>query len=273
VKPTVLLVAVGLVAGLVLTPKQRRIPRHEGTRVLACLAVGFGVVAVTDLLVMGSAGIGQTTRASGLVSAGSPWRVVRTVLSSFTAEPVANDVVRWCAVALAAFLVVRFVPDFRRYNSANQGQSPWQAIGWAFLLVVAWLMAWPYVLPWYDALAWALLALLPASGFDWLMLARTTVLALGYLPARATDITIPGGLHWMEPVLRSAVTPAVLTALLVVLLLPRARRLPVVTMCDGYSSKRDNDRDLCGGGAGRGDWHRGWRGRAPAGQPRRARVQ
>lgn len=284
VKPTVLLVTAGLAAGLVLMPRQRSgiqmgvigpfcIPLNERTRIVACLAAGFGVVAAADLLVMGAAGIRQTARASGLVSVGSPWRVIRTVLSNFVAEPVANDVVRWCAVALAAFLVVRFVPVFRRYNSANQGQSAWQAIGWAFLLVVVWLAAWPYVLPWYDAAAWSLLALLPASGFDWLLLARTTVLAFGYLPARATGITIPGGLHWMEPVLRSAVTPAVLSALLVVLLLPWARRLPVVTMCDGYSSKRDNDRDLCGGGADRGDWHFGRRGRAPAGQPRRARVQ
>jgi hypothetical protein len=218
---------------------------------------------------MGSAGIGQTTRASALVSVGSPWRVVRAVLSYFVAEPVANDVVRWCAVVLAALLVVRFVPDFRRYDSANQGQSAGQSIGWAFLFVVAWLAAWPYVLPWYDALAWALLALLPASWFDWLLLARTTVLAFGYLPARATGITIPGALRWMEPVLRSAITPAVLATLLVLLVCRR----PVVTMCDMYSPKCDSDRDLCGGGAGRGDRHFGRRGRAPAGQPRRARVQ
>jgi hypothetical protein len=90
-------------------------------------------------------------------------------------------------------------------------------VGCAFALVLAWLMAWPYLLPWYDALAWALLSLLPASGIDWLLVARTTVLAFGYLPARATGITIPGGLGWMEPVLRSVVTPAVLAGLIVVL--------------------------------------------------------
>jgi hypothetical protein len=233
VKPTAALMAIGLAIALVVARKRLA---------AACLAAGFGVVAVTDLLVMGSAGIGQTTRASALVSVGSPWRVVRAVLSYFVAEPVANDVVRWCAVALAALLVVRFVPDFRRYDNADQRQSAWRAVGWAFLFVVAWLAAWPYVLPWYDALAWALLALLPASGFDWLLLARTTVLAFGYLPARATGITIPAGLRWMEPVLRSAITPAVLATLLVLL-------------------------------ACRGDRQFGRRGRAPTELPRRARVQ
>ena len=285
VKPTVLLVTVGLVLGLVLAPAQGsgklkasiravRIPLDEKSRVLGGLVGGFAVVAAADLLVMGTAGIRQTTRASGLVSVGSPWRVVRTVLSHVLAEPVANDVVRLGAIVVAALLVVRlsrrrFVPYFCRYNSANQEQSGRPAVGWPFVLVLAWLMAWPYVLPWYDALAWPLLALLPTSGFDWLLLARTTVLAFGYLPARATGITIPGGLHWMEPVLRSAVTPAVLAVLLVSLLL----RLPVVTVSDMYSAERGNDRDLFGSGAGRGDRYFGRRGRAPAGRPRGARVQ
>ena len=283
-KPTVLLVTAGLTLALVLQPTQRRgiqrapvgafcIPLSDRSRVLASLVAGFAVVAGLSVWLIGSAGIRQVMRASGLVSAGSPWRVVRTVLSQLVAEPVADDVVRWGAVALAALLVVRFVPDFRRYNSTNQGQTAWPPAGWAFVPVLAWLTVWPYVLPWYDALAWALLALLPASGFDWLLLARTTVLAFGYLPARATGITIPGGLRWMEPVLRSVVTPAVLAVLLVVLLVPHALRLRIVTMRDGYSSECDSNHDLGGGGAGRADWHFGRRGRAPADEPRRARLQ
>jgi len=289
VKPTVLLVTAGLALALVLLPAQRRgienapigafsIPLRDRSRVVAGLVTGFAIVAGVSVWLIGSAGIRQMTRASGLVSVGSPWRVVRTVLGDVVSESTANDAVRVCAVVVAALLVVhllpsRFVPDFCRYDSTNQGQSAWPAAGWAFVLVLAWLTVWPYVLPWYDALAWALLALLPASGFDWLLLARTTVLAFGYLPARATGITIPGGLRWMEPVLRSVVTPAVLAVLLVLLLVPHVRRLQIVTMRDGYSSECDSNRDLCGGGAGRADRHCGRRGRAPADQPRRARLQ
>jgi hypothetical protein len=250
VKPTVLLVAVGLLIAVARAGSARR-------NAVACLAAGFGVVAIADLLLIGRAGIAQTARASGLVSVGSPWRAVRTVLAQFVTEPAADDIVRWCAVALAVFLGVALL---RRMNVGA---------GAAFALVLAWLMAWPYVLPWYDALAWALLALLPASGFDWLLLARTAVLAFGYLPARATGITIPWGLRWMEPVLRSAVTPAVLAALLVVLLW---RLAPPVTMRNVYSAEGDNDRDLCGSGGDRGDRRGVRRGRAPAGRPRRARV-
>jgi len=89
----------------------------------------------------------------------------------------------------------------------------------AFALVLAWLVAWPYVLPWYDALAWALLPMLPASRLDWLLLARMAVLGVSYLPARVADITIPGGLRWMEPVLRSAICPLVLAGIAVTLVI------------------------------------------------------
>jgi hypothetical protein len=234
VKPTVLLVAAGLAVGVAggFRPAARRqrlvqaqargsgillapmraisIPGNARTRVLAGLGAGFAGVAAVDFLLIGRAGIAQTARASGLVSVGSPWRVVRTVLSQFIAEPAADQAVRWCAVALAVFLAAALL----RRPSVLAAPP----VAFPFVLVLAWLLAWPYVLPWYDATAWALLALLPASGFDWLLLARTTVLAFGYLPARSTDITIPGGLRWMEPVLRSAVTPAVLAVLLAVLL-------------------------------------------------------
>jgi hypothetical protein len=97
----------------------------------------------------------------------------------------------------------------------------------AFAVTFAWLLAWPYVLPWYDGFGWALLALLPASRLDWLLLTRTTALAFGYLPAR--EIAMPAGLGWLETVVRTALTPAVLLAVIValVLMLRPSRREPL----------------------------------------------
>jgi hypothetical protein len=91
-----------------------------------------------------------------------------------------------------------------------------------FVLGFAWLVAWPYVLPWYDGLGWALLALLPWAplpwaALDWLVLARTAALAFGYLPARG--ITLPSGLGWLRSVVRTGVTPAALLAVAVTLVL------------------------------------------------------
>jgi hypothetical protein len=94
------------------------------------------------------------------------------------------------------------------------------------------------VLPWYDALGWALLPLLPATELDWLLLARTAGLAFGYLPARSTGITIPDGLRWMEPVVRSAVTPAVLAAVTLLLVIAAGRRAgPAPPSRPGRSSR------------------------------------
>ena len=80
----------------------------------------------------------------------------------------------------------------------------------AFAVVLAWLLAWPYVLPWYDALAWSLLPLMAASSLDGLLLARTAALAFGYLPARVAGVVMPPGLGWLQSVIRTGVTPAVL---------------------------------------------------------------
>jgi hypothetical protein len=259
VKPTVLLVA----AGLAISVCALNAP------VLLGLVAGFAAVAGADVLLIGRAGITQTLRASGMVSVGSPWRGVRALLSLFVSSSVADEVVRWCAVALAVFLAMRllrpsgdsfpFVPDFRRYSGGNTEQIA----SAGFALGFAWLFAWPYVLPWYDALAWALLPLLPASGLDWLLLARTAVLGFGYLPARSAGITIPGGLRWMEPVMRSAITPVMLAFLLVTLILWTARS-------DGYSAHRDSHRDLYRWRGSRGDRRGDRAGRAPADRPRRA---
>jgi hypothetical protein len=105
----------------------------------------------------------------------------------------------------------------------------------AMVLAVAfaWLLAWPYVLPWYDSLGWALLALLSWSRLDWLLLARTTALAFGYLPARG--IALPAGLGWLETVVRTAVTPAALLAIvvvLVVMLWPRHKKFSNASRVD-----------------------------------------
>jgi hypothetical protein len=84
-----------------------------------------------------------------------------------------------------------------------------------FAVAFAWLLAWPYVLPWYDGLGWALIALLPWSRLDWLLLARTSALAFGYLPART--IIMPAGLGWLRTVIRMGITPVALLAVIVAL--------------------------------------------------------
>ena len=224
----------------------------------AGLAVGFAVVAGAALAAGGAAGFRQTVQASSMVSIGSPWRVIRTLLHLVMHESTADDIVKTGAALLAVILAVllwRGLPGGSRWAA-----RPWNIINkkvplpdvpataavtgagaepaadgaeatvmaalagrGALALSLAWLLAWPYVLPWYDGLAWALLPLIAASSLDWLLLARTAALGIGYLPARAAGVVIPPGLGWLQSVVRTGVTPAIL-ALVVVWLIVTLRR-------------------------------------------------
>lgn len=245
IKVTAVLVGAGIAAGLMLAwrppaavapaashesrePQQRRehrrpvrwIPRFiwenggefrnpSGALVypaLAGLAAGFCFVAGLALIPWGFGMFGPALRAGSFTSIGSPWRAVRSGLRLLTGEHAAEDVVKAGALVLGALLLILLLRAFR----AGPGQT---LAACAFAFVFAWLLAWPYVLPWYDGLGWALLAALPASRFDWLMLARTAALAVGYLPARG--LPLPAGLGWLETAVRTAVTPAVLLVVLV----------------------------------------------------------
>jgi hypothetical protein len=218
VKVTAALAGAGLAITLVLILGRhwrRLVPR------LAALGAGFAVTAGAAVAIGGSAMLRQSSQASDMVSIGSPWRVIRTVVHLAMAGTAATDIVKFGAIGLAVVLAVLLI----RGLPAAGGTA-------AFALALAWLFAWPYVLPWYDALAWALLPLVPlvpgaaVEAVGWLLLARTAALGFGYLPARQTDAALPSGLGWLQPVVRHGVTPAVLaatTAWLMILML-RSRR-------------------------------------------------
>ena len=76
------------------------------------------------------------------------------------------------------------------------------------MLVLAWLLTAPYVLPWYAVVAWALLAALPASGYDRVLTIWTATLAIAYLPGR--QVPLSRGLHDVLTVWKSGIAPVVL---------------------------------------------------------------
>ena len=227
VKVTVALVGLGLAIGFVL---RLRGQWRRLAGLLAALGAGFAVTAGAAVALGGPAMLKQSSRASDMVSIGSPWRVIRTIVQLVVKGAPATDIVKFGAIALAvvlAVLIIRGLPGIlpgRDLGTGDLGGPGYAAAGAAFALVLAWLFAWPYVLPWYDALGWALLPLIPmvsvpaVDGICWALLARTAALGFGYLPARAT---------WLQPVIRHGVTPAVLTAAtvwLVVLMVRSGRR-------------------------------------------------
>ncbi len=230
IKVTIALVGLGLALAVVLRARRQPGPmwrRQLGQLgpALAGLAAGFAVTAGAAVAIGGSAMLRQSTQASDMVSIGSPWRVIRTIIHLAVTGTAATDLVKAGAVALAVLLAVLLV---RGLEPVSRAAYPTVV----FALVMAWLFAWPYVLPWYDALGWALLPLVPlapggaAEALGWIVLARTAALGFGYLPARQADAALPPGLGWLQPVIRHGVTPAVLAAATgwLVLAMVRARR-------------------------------------------------
>jgi hypothetical protein len=229
VKVTIALVGLGLALAVVL--RARRQPRPLWRRqwpALAGLAAGFAVTAGAAVAIGGSAMLRQSAQASDMVSIGSPWRVIRTIIHLAVTGTAATDLVKAGAVVLAVLLAVLLIRGLEPGSAGSRAAYPVVV----FALVMAWLFAWPYVLPWYDALAWALLPLVPlapggaAEALGWIVLARTAALGFGYLPARQADAALPPGLGWLQPVIRHGVTPAVLAAATgwLVLAMVRARR-------------------------------------------------
>jgi hypothetical protein len=238
VKPTMVLAGAGLAIACVIGWRRQRLagqspvagrlgPWREPALLLGGLAAGFALTAGASIAAWGISSLRPGLRAGSFVSIGSPWRGVRAAFSLVTGESAAEDIAKTAAIILAVALLVLLLRSIRELepaagpgaalDPAGRADVLPDSLAWAavFAVAFAWLLAWPYVLPWYDGLGWALIALLPWSRLDWLLLARTSALAFGYLPART--IIMPAGLGWLRTVIRMGVTPVALLAVIVAL--------------------------------------------------------
>ncbi|HKE51757.1 MAG TPA: hypothetical protein VKE25_09615, partial [Actinomycetes bacterium] len=117
-------------------------------------------------------------------------------------------VLAWLTFALVSLLLTRSLPPATgvggNINDDLADPTP-IAVRLAAALGLAWLLTATYSLPWYDVVAWAPFALLAASRWDWLLLARTSVLAAAYVPGRV--VRLPAVLNQITKQLRGAVAP------------------------------------------------------------------
>jgi hypothetical protein len=214
-------IGVKLNAGLVALGPAWELRRRPGR-----LALVAGTATATVAAVYGIAGphvLDQVSAASRKVSLGTPWQPVKLALQSlfgpgaYAAWIQAGSVL---LLALLAWLVFRAVPrgPFGAVPPGSPAPPPSSA-PWpvpaplvSAVVVVAWLFAAPYALPWYDGLAFALLAAAPAwPALEGFVVARTTILSLGYLPAR--EALRPDDLLWLKTVVRQQAVPWSLLAL------------------------------------------------------------
>ncbi len=216
-------VAVKITAGLVALG-----PAWEARRQLSRLAVVAGIaVAVAGVAywLAGPHAFDQVLNASRSVSLATPWKLVQRGLQLGLGSGAYRVWIQLGSLILLAVLVWglsrRFLSlDGRRFLSLDGRRSlsldgrrslPLDGPMVAVVFVVAWLFATPYVLPWYDGLAFALLALVPASALDGFLVVRLAALSLAYLPAR--QLGQPGDLGWLVDVVRAQVVPATLLGL------------------------------------------------------------
>ena len=110
-------------------------------------------------------------------------------------------------LVITAGLVLTRLPD---------GFPARPAIHPAFAVSLAWMLAWPYQRPWYDAMVLALFALYPATRLDWPVLVQFALTSVLYLPG------VPGPFpHWISHVHRAevmSVIPAIRLAVLLAVL-------------------------------------------------------
>jgi hypothetical protein len=233
-------VAIKVNAGLVALGPAWELRRRPAR--LALMAACAVAVVVAGYAIVGPEAIAPMTRTSKSISHASFWKLVQGWFQSIVGTGsayrgeiqigsllvlalVAWSLLRWAARSGQASRLTPIRANDRTGRIQGELEAPVVAAG----LVVAYLFATPYILPWYDGLALGLLALVTASAVDGFVVAHLLVLSLAYLPARVEEQ--PPGLEWLSSVLRPQLA-WVLLALTVALILwawraaGRVHRLP-----------------------------------------------
>src|SRR5262249_59536634 len=153
-------------------------------RTLAAAMAGAALVLVPGYLIAGRPALSDLLWRSGnLVTFDSFWRLFYAPFG-YASEPAGLQQIAVVAcLAMAALLAWRLPP----------GPRGLPAIRPALALMLAWLLVWPLQRPWYDAIAFCLLAVFPASRLDWLALIRAApaamALATGAAARHPHDLT------------------------------------------------------------------------------------
>lgn len=176
-------------------------------RTLAAAAAGALFVLVPSYLWFGPPAITALLKHSS-VTADNLYRIFAEALGHGSLPQL--TMVALPVFAVTALLLLRRLPD---------GFPALPAVRPALALSLAWLLTWPYQRPWYDAMAFCLLALYPASRLDWPLIARLVAGVLYSSPGMPGNLKIPP-LGAIQHELMVFVVPATrLAALLFVLVL------------------------------------------------------
>jgi len=199
VKAPLLLVAAGL--GWL----ARRSPRA-----LAAFGIGMLAVLLPCYLVAGWPAVTAVAgRAAGAPAVYEPWQLLARGLGLSLGNSTIDLLGVAGAVILAVIMLWRLPPGPASYPFARP----------ALALMLAWLLATPQQRPWYDAAIFPLLALMPATRLDWIVVIRAVTAALAELPGVTYyPYLVPGWLMATAKVISTTLAPLVLAGTVVALL-------------------------------------------------------
>ena len=149
---------------------------RNSIKAVTAAGVGGVVALVPGYLVAGPAALKDLlVRSSNLVTFDSFWRLFYSPFG-YDSMPRGLELFAAAACVVVAALLAWRLPA---------GPPHLPVIRPALALMLAWLLVWPLQRPWYDAIAFCLLAVFPASRLDWLMLIRAVPAAMAWSPSTA----------------------------------------------------------------------------------------
>jgi hypothetical protein len=170
-------------------------------RALAALALGTAAILVPSYLLAGRAAI-SATMTMGTSTPVGIWSDVARVLGWRQAAGGVDALgLIGCAV-LAAILLWRMPP--------GPGTVP--AVRVALAVTLAFLVVSPQQRPWYDVMIFPLLAVVPASRLDWVIVVRGVAGAVGGLPRLFYSAVHPGWLSAAIRISSAGIPPLVLVS-------------------------------------------------------------
>jgi hypothetical protein len=174
-------------------------------RALAGLVLGGTAVVLPTYAIAGKLAITSVVSESGRAfSTYQPWVLVARFAPSFGTLSRTDTVALAVTVVLAAFLLWRM----------PAGPAEFPAVRPALTLMLAWLILSPQQRTWYDVMIFPLLALMPATGLDWIAIARAAVTAIATLPAIESA-------RWLQPdvhALNTVLVPLAIALLAIILI-------------------------------------------------------
>ncbi|MGH3301177.1 MAG: hypothetical protein ACRDOK_05695 [Streptosporangiaceae bacterium] len=168
---------------------------------LAAAGCGAFVVLVPTYAWLGKPAFQALFNRGDETTLDSPWR--------------SADLTHWKYLLVVAVLLFAMLAALLLWR-LPAGDPVRPAIRPAVALSLAFLLVWPYQLPWYDAMIIGVLVLYPATWIDWLVLARLTAATIANIPGDPDGVPSPHLyqfdielVHGLAPVVLLAVSAAV----------------------------------------------------------------